>query len=77
MVKDHSDSDSKRRNLQSPHELAARNLLYAPSHSFYYTSCGVLAGTGNNSNGSTMKDRSNDPSHHKQTLLSQSYISLL
>ena len=61
MVKDHSESDSKRGNLQSPHGLAARDLLYAPSHSFYYTSCGALAGTGNNSNGSTVKDRSDDP----------------
>ena len=28
-------------------------------------------------NGSTMKDRSDDPSHHERTLLPRSYISLL
>ena len=61
--------------------LAARVLLYASSHrqnntynSLCYTSRGALAGT---RNGSTMKDRSDDPSHHERTLLPRSYISLL
>ena len=59
--------------------LAARVLLYAPSHrqdsiyhSLYYTSCGALAGT-RHSSGSTMEDRSDDPSHHERMLLPQSY----
>ena len=59
--------------------LAARVLLYAPSHrqdstyhSLCYTNCGALAGTRN----SPMKDRSDDPSHHEPTLLPQSYILL-
>ena len=63
--------------------LTARVLLYAPSHrqdSTYhylcYTSHGALAGTRNNSK-FTMKDRSDDPSHHERMLLPQSYISLL
>ena len=59
--------------------LAARVLLYAQSHrqgntyhSLCYTSRGALAGTRNCS----MKDRSDDPSHHERTLLPRSYISL-
>ena len=63
--------------------LAARVLLYAPSHTqdsthhgLCYTSRGVLAGTRNSSFGSIMKDRSDDPSHHERTLLPQSYICL-
>ena len=59
--------------------LAARVLLYAPSHrqdSTYhglcYTSRGALAGTRNSSMG-----RSDDPLHHERTLLPRSYISLL
>ena len=61
MVKDHSDRGNSFR-------LAARVLLYAPSHrqdstyhSLCYTSRGALAGTRDKLNGSTMKDRSNDP----------------
>ena len=56
--------------------LATRVLLYAPSHrqdntyhGLCYTSRGALAGT-------SMKDRSDDPSHHERTLLPRSYISL-
>ena len=52
-------------------QLAARDLLHAPSHrqdstyhSLCYTSCGTLAGMRN----SLMKDRSDDPSHHEWTL---------
>ena len=51
--------------------LAARVLLYAPSHiqdntyhGLCYTSREALAETRN----SSMKDRSDDPSHHEQTL---------
>ena len=62
--------------------LAARVFFYAPSHrqdSTYhclcYTSRGSLAGTRNSSMG-PMKDRSDDTSHHKRTLLPRSYISL-
>ena len=48
------------------------------------TSCGALGGTRNSSMGPhpspppppTMKDRSDDPSHHERTLLPQNYISL-
>ena len=65
--------------------LAARVLLYAPSHrqdSTYhglcYTSRGALVGMRNSSMGSPppMKDRSDDPLHHERTLLPRSYISL-
>ena len=86
MVKDHTDSE--RGIPLPPHglsfQLAARVLLYASSHrqdntfnGFCYTSCGVLAGTRNSSMVHPMKDRSDDPSHHKRTLLPRSYISLL
>ena len=57
--------------------LTARVLLYAPSHrqdSTYhglcYTSHGAQAGTRN----SPMKDRSDDPLHHEQTLLPRSSL---
>ena len=75
MVEDHSDSERG-----NPLLFPARVLLYTPSHrqdstyhSLCYTSRGALAGTKN----STMKDRSDDPSHHERTLLPRSYISLL
>ena len=52
------------------YRLTARVLLYAPSHrqdntyhGLCYTSRGALAGTRN----SSMKDRSDDPSHHERT----------
>ena len=58
--------------------LAARVLVYAPSHrhdSTYHDLCyasrGALAGTRNSSMG-----RSDDPSHQERTLLPRSYISL-
>ena len=85
MVKYHTDSE---RGNPMPHMgysfwLTARVLLYAPSHrqdnsyhSLWYTSRGALAGTTNSSMVYPMKDRYDDPSHHEQTLLSQSYISL-
>ena len=72
MVEDHSDSERS-----YAFRLAARALLYASSHrqdniyhSLCYTSCGALDEFRNNC-GSTMKDRSNDPSHHKRKLLPQ------
>ena len=75
MVKDHSDSE--RGNPLPPHRLlfplAARVLLYSPSHrqdSTYhglcYTSRGAMAGTRNSSMGPP----------HERTLLPWSYISL-
>ena len=82
MVKDHSDSERETccHHMGYSFRLGARVLLYASSHrqdntyhSLCYTSCGALVGT---RNGSTMKDRSNDPSHHERTLLPRSYISL-
>ena len=55
--------------------LTAKVLLYAPSHiqdntyhGLCYTSRGALAGTSNSSIGPPMKDRSDDPPHHEQTL---------
>ena len=48
MVKDHSDS---KRGNSLPPRLTARVLLYAPSHSLCYTSCGALAGMRNSSMG--------------------------
>ena len=63
--------------------LTARIFLYASSHrqdttyhGHWYTSHGALAGTRNCSIGSTMEDRSDDPSHDEWTLLPLSYISL-
>ena len=74
-VMDHSDSE--RGNPLLPHGLL---FPISSKHSFiriipqtHATACGALAGT---RNGSTMKDRSDDPSHHEQMLLPRSYISL-
>ena len=85
MVKDHSDSERKPAAATGySFQLTARVLLYAPSHrqdstyhSLCYTSCGAQAGTRNSSMVHPMKDRSDDPSHHEQTLLPRSYILLL
>ena len=58
------------RETRDRQSLAARVLLYAPSHrqdNTYHSLC---------YNGSAMKDRSDDPSHHERMLLPQSYISL-
>ena len=85
MVKDYSDSE--RGNPLLPHGLlfpiSSNSSLYASSHrqdntyhSLCYTSRGALAGTRNSSIMPTMKDRSDDPSHHERTLLPRSYISL-
>ena len=59
------------RHIGYSYRLAAMVLLYAPSHrqdntyhGLCYTSRGALAGTRN----SSMKDRSDDPSHHERTL---------
>ena len=67
------------------YRLTARVLLYAPSHrqdntyhTFCYTSRGALALKREIDQWAhSMKDRSNDPSHHERTLLPRSYISLL
>ena len=92
--------ETRCRHMGYSFRLAARVLLYAPSHrqdSTYhglcYTSRGALAGTRNSSMGSphegsirrsyhgatsrsTMKDPSDDPSHHERTPLPRSYILL-
>ena len=75
--------ETRCRHIGYSYRLTARVLLYAPSHrqdntyhSLCYTSRGALAGMRNSSMGPPMKDRSNDPSHHEQTLLPRSYISL-
>ena len=71
--------ETRCRHICYSFRLTAMVLLYAPSHkqdSTYhglcYTSRGALAGTRN----SSMKDWSDDPSHHERTLLPRSYISL-
>ena len=71
MVEDHSES--VRGNL---FRLAARVLLYASSHrqdSTYHSLCYTSRGA---QWVIPMKDRSDNPSHHEQTLLPRSYISL-
>ena len=57
--------------------LAARVLLYAPPQRQDSTYRGLCYTSWNEEqlNGSTMKDRSDDPSHHKRTLLPQGYTS--
>ena len=69
MVKDHMIVRNETRccHIGYFYRLTARVLLYAPSHrqdntyhGLCYTSRGALAGTRNGS----MKDRSDDPSHH-------------
>ena len=85
MLKNHSDRE--RGNPLPLHRLlfsiSSKVFLYASSHrqdnthhGLCYTSRGALAGTRNSPMGSTMKDRSDDPSHHERTLLPRSYISL-
>ena len=71
--------ETRYRHMGYSFRLAARVLLYAPSHrqdstyhSLCYTNRGTLAGTRNSSMG--LPD---DPSHHARTLLPQGYISLL
>ena len=63
--------ETRCRHIGYSYRLTARVLLYAPSHrqdntyhGLCYTSRGALAGTRN----SSMKDRSDDPSHHERTL---------
>ena len=74
--------DTHCRHMSYSFRLAARVLLYALSHRqdekhhvlcfLCYTSRGAFAGTRNSS-----MDRSDDPPHHKRTLLQRSYIPLL
>ena len=81
MIKDHSDSEKG--NPLPPHRLLFPisskgyficTIPQAGKHNTY--SREALAGTRNSSMGSTMKDRSDDPSHQERTLLPRSYISL-
>ena len=75
MVKDHLDSE--RGNTLLPHGLLFPiNRHDNTYHGLCYTSRGALVGTRNSSMRSTMKDRSDDPSHHERTLLPCSCISL-
>ena len=67
--------ETRCRHIGYSYRLAARVLLYAPSHrqdntyhGLCYTSRGALAGTRNSSMGPPMKDRSDDPPHHERTL---------
>ena len=83
MVKDHSDSERENRcrHMGYSFRLTARVLLYEPSHRHdctYHGLCytGALAWTRNSSKVHTMKDRSDDPSHHERTLLPRSYITV-
>ena len=64
MVKDHSEG-----NLLPPHRLLlsinSKGSFICTSHGLCYTSRGALAGMRNSSMGLSMKDRSDDPSHHE------------
>ena len=80
---DHSDSEETRcSHMGYSFHIAARVLLYALSHrqDIPWSLLHLWWSTGWNQkwlNESTMKDWSDDPSHHQQTLLPQSHISLL
>ena len=83
VVKDHSDS--KRGNLLPPHGLffpiSSNDFIHHHIDRIVHTTPFVIVSwiTDWNDkylNGSTMKDRSNEPSHHERTLLSRNYISL-
>ena len=74
MVRDHSDREREETHCHNymgySFQLAARALLYAPSHrqdSTYRDLCctRALAETRINWRESTMKDRSDDPLHHE------------
>ena len=72
MVAHHSDSQREgtrcHHSMSYSFQLAARNLLYAPSHSLCYA---ISLDPGWNEkwiNESTMRDRSTDPSHHERAL---------
>ena len=75
--------ETRCRNMGYSFRLAARVLLYAPSHrqdstyhSLCYTSHGALLEREIAQCVHPMKDGSDDPSHHERTLLPRSYISL-
>ena len=78
-------SDSERGNPLPSFRLTARVLLYAPSHrqdlahtTVFITPVVVLWLEREIAQWvHTIKDRSDDPSHHKRTLLPRRYISLL
>ena len=72
--------ETRCRHIGYSFRLAARVLLYAPSHKqdntyhgLCYTSRGALAGMRFSSMGPPMKDRSDDPSHHERMLLPRSF----
>ena len=72
------------RHIGYTFQLAARVLLYAPSHrqdntyhSLCYTSRGALAGTRTSSLDPPHEGSIRQPSHHERTLLLRSYILLL
>ena len=76
--------ETRCRHIGYSYRLTARVLLYAPSHRqdntyhcLCYTSRGALAVTRNSSMGPPWRIDSNNPSHHEQTFLPRSYISLL
>ena len=56
MVKNHSDSEKGNCHMGYSFWLAARVLLYAPSHRQYYTSHGALGGTRNSSMGGSVNE---------------------
>ena len=64
--------ETRCRHIGYSFQLTARVLLYAPSHrqdNTYQGHCYTSRGTRNSSMGHSMKDRSDDPSHHERTLL--------
>ena len=78
MIKDHSDSErgTRYRHMGYAFRLAARGLLYASSH-ILQPLLHQSWSTGWNEkklNVSTMKNRSEDLSHHQRALLPRSYI---
>ena len=76
--------ETRCRHIGYSFQLAARVLLYAPSHrqdstyhSLCYTSRGALTGTRNSSLGPPHEGSNRRPTHHERTLLPRSYISLV
>ena len=79
MVKDHSET--RCRHMGYSFRLTARVLLYAPSHrqdsTYHGLCCTSCWSTGRNEkyiNGSTMKDRSYDPSHRERMLITELHL---
>ena len=78
MVKDHSDSErgTRCRHMGYSFRLAARVLLYAHTKAFVTPVVEHWLERELSQWVHSMKDRSDDPSHHEGTLLPRSYISL-